>query len=204
MRSGPRKSTPKVVGGKVRKKNSWTQSTDDYYAPSPKEVMLDRKRPGEGYLHILNKHDLYTFLELLPDWNDLAVGLKAIVLAPGSYRYDGYHVPGVVVRRFMGRRPREILRRSREDLRAARRPVRASAKRRLSMQVRRSRRARLPAAPHSSPRTRTPSRSDDDALSKAFESGGVLRRDIRSGACRRDLGSLPEGIPAVTIKARRA
>ena len=80
----------------MQKKNNWDQSTDYYYAPKPREVVLDRKRPGDGYLHILNKHDLYTFLELLPDWDELAVGLNAIVLAPGNWGLDGYHTPGVV------------------------------------------------------------------------------------------------------------
>ncbi len=59
-------------------------------------VVIDRKRPGEGYKHLLNKSDIYLFLELLPDWNHLAVGLNAIVLAPGEWGLDGYHVPGVV------------------------------------------------------------------------------------------------------------
>jgi hypothetical protein len=91
-----RRQTPGVKSGSVQKKNSWTQSTDYYYAPAPREVQLDRKRPGEGYLHVLNKHDLYTFLELLPDWRELAVGLNAIVLAPGEFDVAGYHLPGVV------------------------------------------------------------------------------------------------------------
>jgi len=45
---------------------------------------------------VLNISDIYRFLEILPDWNTLAVGLNAIVLAPGDYNADGYHAPGVV------------------------------------------------------------------------------------------------------------
>ncbi len=59
-------------------------------------VVVDRKRPGEGYRHVLNKSDIYRFLELLPDWDRLAIGLNAVVLAPGGEDADGYHVPGVV------------------------------------------------------------------------------------------------------------
>jgi len=90
------KSTPRVVDGRVRKKNNWSLSPDYYEAPLPHTVVVDRKRPGEGYKHVLNKSDIYRFLELLPDWNRLAVGLNAVVLSPGRDDAFGYHVPGVV------------------------------------------------------------------------------------------------------------
>lgn len=96
MRHGNRKSTPQVVKGRVQKKNNWDLSTNYYYAPQPNTVVIDRKRPGAGYKHVLNKEDIYRFLELLPDWDNLAVGLNAIVLAPGERGLDGYHTPGVV------------------------------------------------------------------------------------------------------------
>src|SRR5258708_2007616 len=96
MRSGNRRSTPKVVKGRVQKKNNWSLSTDYYDAPEPRTVVIDRKRPGSGYKHVLNKRDLYQFIEILPDWKSLAVGLNAVVLAPEDGGTDGYHVPGVV------------------------------------------------------------------------------------------------------------
>jgi hypothetical protein len=92
----PRRQTPGVKRGQVQKKNSWTQSTDYYYAPKPHEVVLDRKRPGEGYKHVLTRQDLYTFISLLPDWDSLAVGLNAIVLDAEWKGADGWHSPGVV------------------------------------------------------------------------------------------------------------
>ena len=91
-----RKSAPQVVKGRVQKKNNLNPSTDYYDAPLPGMVLVDRKRPGEGYKHVLNKSDIYQFLELLPDWKNLAVGLNAVVLAPGEWSSDGYHTPGVV------------------------------------------------------------------------------------------------------------
>lgn len=96
MRLTNRKSTPRVIAGRVQKKNNWDLSTDCYDAPNPRMVVVDRQRPGVGYKHVLNKRDIYTFLELLPDWDNLAIGLNAIILAPGEWNTDGYHVPGVV------------------------------------------------------------------------------------------------------------
>ena len=96
MQRGNRKSAPQVIKGKVQKKNHWGLSPDYYIAPLPHQIIVDRKRPGQGYKHVLNKSDIYKFLELLPDWDTLAVGLNAVVLAPGEYTTDGYHVPGVV------------------------------------------------------------------------------------------------------------
>ena len=96
MQRGNRKSAPQVVKGRVQKKNNWSLSPDYYDAPQSRLVVVYRKRPGEGYKHVLNKSDIYQFLEVLPDWKNLAIGLNAIVLSPGEYNTDGYHVPGVV------------------------------------------------------------------------------------------------------------
>ena len=97
IQRGTRKATPRVKNGVVQKKNNWELSRDYYDTPEPREVMIDRKRPGDGHRHLLNKSDIYKFLELLPDWDALAVGLNAIVLAPGEDDGTyGYHVPGVV------------------------------------------------------------------------------------------------------------
>lgn len=96
MQHGNRKSAPQVIKGRVQKKNNWELSTDYYDAPLPGTVVIDRRRPGEGYKHVLNKSDIYRFLDLLPDWKNLALGLNAIVLAPGEQYTDGYHFPGVV------------------------------------------------------------------------------------------------------------
>jgi len=46
MRQGNRRSTPKVVKGRVQKKNNWSLSTDYYDAPEPRTVVIDRKRPA--------------------------------------------------------------------------------------------------------------------------------------------------------------
>jgi len=40
--------------------------------------------------------DIYDFIGILPDWNELSQGLNAIVLAPGEWDIFGYHRHGVV------------------------------------------------------------------------------------------------------------
>ncbi len=90
-----RKSTPKVVAGKVQKKNNWHESANYYNTASPLPE-ITRKRAGKGYRHLLRQKDIYDFIEILPDWSELSRGLNAIVLAPGEWDTFGYHVPGVV------------------------------------------------------------------------------------------------------------
>ncbi|MCI0491249.1 MAG: hypothetical protein L0229_32055 [Blastocatellia bacterium] len=90
-----RKTSPKVIGGKVQRKNNWAVTPDYYNSDQPFPV-IDRKRPGSGYRHLLKQKDIETFIGILPNWQELCRSLNAIVLAPGSSRIFGYHVPGVV------------------------------------------------------------------------------------------------------------
>ncbi|MBI3849266.1 MAG: hypothetical protein HY298_03090 [Verrucomicrobia bacterium] len=90
-----RKTTPKVRDGRVQKKNR-TQLSGDYYLGNLTEFVVDRQRPGEGYRHVLMKRDVEAFISILPDWNELSVGLHAIVLSPGESNLMGWHRPGVV------------------------------------------------------------------------------------------------------------
>lgn len=95
MRTCQRKSTPEVKGCQVQKKNDWSL-TPNYYSHTQRDVIIDRKRPGKGYRHLLLARDIRNFIRLLPDWEDLSQGLNAIVLSPGEWDIDGYHAPGVV------------------------------------------------------------------------------------------------------------
>jgi hypothetical protein len=95
MRNMTRKSTPAVKGGQVQKKNDWSL-TPNYYSHAQRDVIIDRKRPGKGYRHLLMARDIRAFIGLLPDWGELSVGLDAIVLAPGEQGLFGYHVTSVV------------------------------------------------------------------------------------------------------------
>lgn len=95
MRISNRKSSPKVIGGKVQKKNNHSL-TGDYYIVQQRMPLIDRQRPGKGFRHLLKQKDIEEFIGILPDWNELSLGLNAIVLAPGEWTTFGYHVPGVV------------------------------------------------------------------------------------------------------------
>jgi hypothetical protein len=95
MRIANRKSSPKVLGGKVQRKNNQSL-TGDYYIIEQRMPVIDRKRPGKGFRHLLKQKDIHDFIGILPDWTELSVGLNAIVLAPGDWSTFGYHVPGVV------------------------------------------------------------------------------------------------------------
>ena len=89
-----RKSAPRVKAGRVQKKNNWTPAAT-YYNTEFAVPAIDRMRPGDGYRHLLKKRDIDDFIELLPDWSELSIGLNAIVLAAGG-DCMGWHEPGVV------------------------------------------------------------------------------------------------------------
>jgi len=91
-----RKTTPKVTGGRVRKKNRWALALDDYHRVEQRVPVIDRKRSGDGYRHLLRRRHIEDFIAVLPDWDELSHGLDAIVLAPGERNADGWWEPGVV------------------------------------------------------------------------------------------------------------
>ncbi|MDQ2732629.1 MAG: hypothetical protein M3Y56_13305 [Armatimonadota bacterium] len=95
MRTINRKSAPRVMHGHVQMKNRWDLSPD-YYSLPQAIPLIDRRKPGEGYRHILRQKDLHDFVAILPDWDELSHGLNALVLAPGEPDQFGYHVPGVI------------------------------------------------------------------------------------------------------------
>lgn len=95
MKRFNQKTDPKVIGGLVQKKNNWAPTADYYNSEQPTPT-IDRKRPGQGYRHLLKQNDIHAFIGILPDWKELSVGLNAIVLAPGRWDAYGYHRRGVV------------------------------------------------------------------------------------------------------------
>ena len=95
MRARQRKTSPRVIGGKVQRKNRWT-SIPTYWNRRQAVPVIDRREPGRGYRHLILKRDVFAFIELLPDWPELACGLDAVVLAEGSSRCYGWHNDGVI------------------------------------------------------------------------------------------------------------
>jgi hypothetical protein len=85
-----RRTALKVQGGRALRKNNWA-STGDAVFLAGTAVAFERRRPGEGYKHLLRKIDLERFIALLPDWDELAHGLQLIVLDAGTFDYDGWH-----------------------------------------------------------------------------------------------------------------
>jgi hypothetical protein len=95
---GPRKTAPKVKLGKAQKKNNWAETPIADYMAGTTELFR-RERPAKGYRHAATKQDLERFIALLPDWEELAVGLQVILLAPGDDDCDGWCADGWVARR---------------------------------------------------------------------------------------------------------
>ena len=95
MRATQRRQAPGVKNGRVQKKNNWDVSPD-YYSHELRELVIDRQRPGAGYRHVLMQRDVERFIQILPDWAEMSVGLDAIVLAPGESGIWGWHSSGVV------------------------------------------------------------------------------------------------------------
>jgi hypothetical protein len=69
-----RRQTPKVRDGRVQKKNNWADT------PAPEEIRLERRDPAWGGRHLITIAQLRDFIALLPMWDEVAVGLHAIVL----------------------------------------------------------------------------------------------------------------------------
>ena len=96
MPSFHRKTAPGIRNGRAQKKNNWDASPSWYWGEPPARLVIDRRRPGEGYRHLLFKKDIERFIALIPNWAKLAVGLKVIVLATGERRTDGWYSQGVI------------------------------------------------------------------------------------------------------------
>jgi len=91
-----RKTSTKVVQGKVQPKNRIAPTWNNGSQEQGKTVVIERERPGQGFRHVLRKQDIVKFIGLLPDWEQLSKGLHTIVLARGEADCDGWHIPGAV------------------------------------------------------------------------------------------------------------
>lgn len=87
----------RVRDGRVLKKNNWVPDHKDYYARTQSEIQIERTEPGPGHRHVVTVAQLRRFLEILPDWDELAIGLDAISIWRGNEESWGFCNPGVVV-----------------------------------------------------------------------------------------------------------
>ena len=90
-----RKTAMKVQGGRALRKNNWRRDRDDLWIPRPDEVRIVREAPGYGLRHLVTVPQLRAFLERLPMWDEVAVGLRAVVLS-GDDHAMGWHNAGVI------------------------------------------------------------------------------------------------------------
>lgn len=85
----------RVRDGRVAKKNRWRLDPGDYRALPQSEIQLDRRTPAHGCRHLITIAQLRAFIELLPDWDEVAIGLRAIVLDDADEAM-GWYADGVV------------------------------------------------------------------------------------------------------------
>ena len=90
-----RKTAPGVRDGQTLRKNNWERSPSVYRDSQP-QLVIDRRRPGEGYRHLLLKRDIERFIELTPNWNELSRGLDLISLDCGRSDCDGWYDRGAI------------------------------------------------------------------------------------------------------------
>ena len=79
-----RRTALRVRDGRVAKKNLWRLDPRDYRALPQSEIQLQRRRPREGSRHLITIKQLRAFIEGLPNWDEVAIGLNAIVLDDGD------------------------------------------------------------------------------------------------------------------------
>ncbi|MFP4163589.1 MAG: hypothetical protein ACLFQB_07210 [Chitinispirillaceae bacterium] len=91
----PRKTSPGVHRGKVKKTDRIAETSNYWNTPQPFPV-VDRENPGKGFRHFLTKKDIYSFVEILPEWEKISKGLRAVVLCAGEQGVDGWHTRSIV------------------------------------------------------------------------------------------------------------
>lgn len=95
MRSAHRKTNPKVRNGQVQKKNRTAQTRTCYNVDQPVPV-IDRRRSGVGYRHVVTKRDLERFIRVIPDWGEISRGLDVLLIDTGRSGCMGWHNWGIV------------------------------------------------------------------------------------------------------------
>lgn len=79
-----RRTAPRVVDGKVRKKNRTTPTVRS-------ALVIDRQSPSAGCRHTVTKADVRKFIGLIPDWEEFAPGVHRVLLSRGNTDYDGLY-----------------------------------------------------------------------------------------------------------------
>ena len=85
-----RRTTPKVMGGRVLRQNRHAL-TPTYWSHKQSVPVIDKERPGRDFRHLLRKSDIENFITLIPNWESLSKGLNAVVLAEGDHSCFGWY-----------------------------------------------------------------------------------------------------------------
>ncbi|MCG8426998.1 MAG: hypothetical protein MI754_06550 [Chromatiales bacterium] len=73
-----------MIGGLTQRKNNHLKTAREGY-------VVDRVRPDKGYKHVITKKDIHDFTDLIPDWDDISIGIKSVILDAGSSAFDGLY-----------------------------------------------------------------------------------------------------------------
>jgi hypothetical protein len=95
----------KVQGGRALRRNNWRPDRNDYVVVPQSDIRIDRRDPGRGFRHLITVAQLRAFVALLPDWDDVAVGLRAVVLDSGGDDRMGWFDLGIVAGVCLGAGP---------------------------------------------------------------------------------------------------
>jgi hypothetical protein len=93
----PGRQTPRVKSGKVQKKHRW-----DYYfkqydlRDGGGKIPIVREPAIRGFRHLIDEDQLRDFVNIVPEWERYAVGLRCLVLGEGDDDCQGWHDEGVV------------------------------------------------------------------------------------------------------------
>jgi len=87
-----RRTTPRVKDGQVQRKHRDRRDTD--YRPTH-QIRIERSKPRPGRRHFVSTTDVAAFLPLLPDWDEIAIGLQRVLLSRDD-DCDGWHSSGTV------------------------------------------------------------------------------------------------------------
>jgi hypothetical protein len=96
MRLSARKSAPGVHGGKTQKKNR-TALSPDIYEHDFESLVVQRIRPAKGFYHAITPTDVRRFVSIIPDWEHVSAGIRAVVLTPGNdHCFGRYNNVGII------------------------------------------------------------------------------------------------------------
>lgn len=95
MYRASRRTAMKVKEGRVQRKNR-TALSPHLFQPNSAGLLVERRRAGDGYRHVVRRSDVRRFVELLPRWQELSQGVTTIVLDRGGQGCMGWYERGVV------------------------------------------------------------------------------------------------------------